>query len=180
MVRRVVHEHTGGLCGCSVRILVGSRLQALRDEFGCTIDGIAKELGIPPITYETYEAGDVHVPALVLAKIADLFRVPVFWFFQDIFAEDVEDERPAEGPGSPRAYHVATLEERLGALANAFRRLDLEGQQQVLATAAALRSSNAKSVHESRRGDSCQTSSKLVPGKVQRISKLQNPSPKLK
>jgi len=162
-------------------MLIGSRLQARRDELGFTIDGIAKELGVEPSTYETYEAGDAHVPAPVLAKIADLFRVPVFWFFQDVFAVDVEDKQPADRSDSPRVYHVATLEERLAALTNAFRKLDLEGQQQVLSTAAALRSSNAKSAHEGRRSCSYQTPpSKLVPGKVQRISRLQNPSPKLK
>jgi transcriptional regulator with XRE-family HTH domain len=181
MVKRVVHGHASMHCGHSVRPLVCSRLQARRTELGLSVDRIAKELGIERSAYETYEAGDAHVPAPVLAKIADFFRVPVFWLFQDIFPVEVEDY-PAEGPDPPRVYHVATLEERLGTLADAFRSLDLEGQQQVLATAAALRSSNARSAHESQRGgySGKPQSSRLGPGKVQRISRLQNPSSKLK
>jgi transcriptional regulator with XRE-family HTH domain len=159
-------------------MLIGSRLQARRDDLGFSVDRIAKELGIERSTYEIYEAGDAHVPAPVFAKIADLLRVPVFWLFQDVFPFEVEDD-PADD--SPRVYHVATLEERLGALADAFKRLDLDGQQQVLATAAALHPSDAESAHEARRSDSCQApSSKRAPGKVQRISRLQNPSRKLK
>jgi hypothetical protein len=87
----------------------------------------------------------------------------------------------SDGLDSLRVYRVATLEEQLEALSDTFRSLDLEGQQQVLATAAALRSSNAKCAHESQRGDGSQMqSSKRAPGEIQRISRLQNPSSKLK
>ena len=181
MVKCVVRGHAGELRGRSIRILIGSRLQARRNHLGFTIDGVAEELGIEPSAYETYEAGEEHAPALVLGGVADLFGVPVFWFFQDVFAVDVEDEQPADGGDRPRVYRVATLEERLGFLGDAFRTLDLEGQQQVLATATALRPSNPKPAHEGQCRDSCETpSSKPVPSRVQRISRLQNPSPKFK
>jgi hypothetical protein len=62
--------------------------------------------------------------------------VRVFFFFQDI---DFGDESASDVAASSHgAYRVATLEERAEFLAASFRKLDLEGQQHLLAIASAL------------------------------------------
>jgi transcriptional regulator with XRE-family HTH domain len=101
-----------------------------------TRNKVAQELGIELRAYDAYEAGTEHPPAFLLTKFAELFDVPVFWFFQDIaFME--EEIRPVAS--RPRAvYRVATLEERMHFLADTFRKLNLEEQQHLLAFADAL------------------------------------------
>jgi transcriptional regulator with XRE-family HTH domain len=115
---------------------VGRRLLARRIELGLSIDQLADELVIAPSAYESYEQGAAQAPALLLAQIANLFAVPVHWFFLDALAHwEVDDAAPDD---VPRSYRVATTEQRTRFLAEAFCRLDLEGQQLLLAIVAAL------------------------------------------
>jgi len=99
------------------------------------MDDVARALGITPSAYAAHEAGLALTPA-ALARIAELFGVPVLTFFQDVAIESEGDRVAAARPGG--VYRVATIEERLQWLSGAFRRLDLDGQRQLLALAGSL------------------------------------------
>ena len=131
---------------------VGQRMRARRMQRGHAVHRVAEALGISRASYVRYESGETQVPALLLIQVAELLGVPVVWFFHDT---SLPDEEGGDGCGvSPSTYRVATLEQRVGVLADSFRELDLEGQQHLLAIADALCKGNAK---EKRRG------SKLAP-----------------
>ena len=115
---------------------VGRQLRRRRYELGFGIDHVARCAGISADNYERYEAG-APVGAAPLARIADLFDVPVVRFFQDV-AQEEPDEREDAPAGEPVVYTVATTEHRAQALVDCFRRLDLEGQQHLLAISMAL------------------------------------------
>lgn len=142
MTKRLVHRPERYLPQRVLWIMVGRRLRARRIELGYEVDHVADELGISPSVYDHYEAGSDQAPALLLARLADLFVVPVLWFFKDMCASE-EDGAPA-CLGPPRSYRIATVDERIGFLAASFRELDLEGQQYLLAIADALGRSNRK------------------------------------
>jgi transcriptional regulator with XRE-family HTH domain len=130
--------------GCTLWIHIGGRLQARRIHLGLSIDNVAQELGIKPGAYDAYEAGVQLAPVLLLSRIAELFSVPVLWFFQDIRFHEDHGEMAATKSGD--VYRVATPDERAHYLADAFCKLDLEGQQQLLAIAIALCRTNPKRV----------------------------------
>jgi len=122
--------------GGTLWVRIGRRLQTRRTELGLTVNEVARALAIAPSAYKALEAGIERVPASLLGQIAELFRVRVFFFFQDI---DFGDESASDVAASPHgAYRVATLEQRVEFLADSFRKLDLEGQQHLLALASAL------------------------------------------
>jgi transcriptional regulator with XRE-family HTH domain len=128
--------------GSVLWIVIGRRLQLRRTELGAGAKQVAHELGIPARTYAAYETGNAETPALVLSQIADLFDVPVSWFFQDVaFGIDGDDE-PCDDDDAPGIFTVASEEERIQALSDCFRRLDLDSQQHLLAIAGALSQSS--------------------------------------
>lgn len=141
--RRDSHSDT---CGSVVWASVGRRLRRRRTELGLDIGDVAEGLGIPAVTCEAYERG-APVPASLLAQFAELFGTPVVWFFRDVGSEDVGRQAPAdrgEAPADePVVYTVATIEHRAQALVDSFRKLDLEGQQHLLAISLALTRANA-------------------------------------
>jgi transcriptional regulator with XRE-family HTH domain len=114
---------------------VGHRLRHRRDEHAFTTGHVARSIGISAEAYEAYEAG-APIEAALLAQIADLFDVPVVWFFQDVAHEEPGDRE--ESAAEPVVYTVATIEHRAQALVDCFRSLDLEGQQHLLAISMAL------------------------------------------
>ena len=70
--------------------------------------------------------------------LADLFEVPLVWFFQDIGQNDTNDNHAEQDDDAEReaglvVYRVATIEHRIAALVESFRQLDFEGQQHLLA-----------------------------------------------
>lgn len=115
---------------------VGRQLRRRRYELGFGIDHVARCAGVSVDDYERYEAG-APIGAAPLAQIADLFDVPVVWFFEDV-AHEEPDEREDAPAAEPVVYTVATMEHRTQALVDCFRRLDLEGQQHLLAISMAL------------------------------------------
>src|SRR5262245_50844448 len=124
---------------------VGRQLRRRRTELGFSIDRVAKCIGLSTEACEEYETG-APVPASVLAQIADLFETPVVWFFQDVVREHDMLPEGAAGRGEAAesvVYTVATVEQRAQALVDCFRRLDLEGQQHLLAISMALTRANA-------------------------------------
>lgn len=122
--------------GHSLWAFVGRRLKTRRTQLGLSIDDVADELAIPSRVYESYETGEAQTPALLLNQMANLFGVPLMWFFQDFDAE--EDREIAADNDLERTFTVATPEERAKALTDCFNGLDFEGQQQLLAIAKAL------------------------------------------
>jgi len=113
---------------------VGRQLRRRRHELGFDSDHVARCAGVSADEYERYEAG-APIAAALLTQLADLFDVPVVWFFQEVAHEEPDDRDEADGPA---VYTVATTEHRAQALVDCFRRLDLEGQQHLLAISMAL------------------------------------------
>jgi transcriptional regulator with XRE-family HTH domain len=146
MVKRCVIKPLRGkveanACSGMVWAGVGSQLRRRRTELGLGSDDVARCVGIPEVSYEGYETG-AAIPASVLTQIADLFDIPVIWFFQGI-GHDEPKTRGDAGAASSSVYTVATEEYRVQALADSFRKLDLEGQQHLLAISMALSNANA-------------------------------------
>jgi len=128
-------------CGGAVWSGVGRQLRRRRTELGFDVEHVARRVGTSANSFAGYETG-APIPASVLAQIADLFGVPVVWFFQGVGHE----EPAARGETSatdPVVYTVATAEHRAQALVDYFRKLDLEGQQHLLAISAALTRADA-------------------------------------
>ena len=115
-------------------------------QLGFDTGRVAEELGITRSEYEGYESACAQAPAFLLSQLADLFGVPVPWFFEDALPR--EDDDGSACSGSQRTYRIATVEERVQFLAESFRQLDLEGQQHLLAVARALCRSNRKPMHD--------------------------------
>jgi len=123
---------------------VGRRLRHRRDELAFGTAQVARTIGIAADDYEAYEAG-APIEARLLAEIADLFEVPVVWFFQDVAHEEPDEYEDAPA-AEPVAYTVATTEHRAQALVDCFRRLDLESQQHLLAISMALSRAGANAL----------------------------------
>jgi transcriptional regulator with XRE-family HTH domain len=126
----------GSDLGSAVWGTVGRRLQRRRTELGYSVDHVAQWAAIPIETYEGYEKGE-PIPAALLAQVADLFVIPLVWFFQGV-GQDAAQNDDAEEKGGPVVYRVATVEHRIAALVESFRKLDFEGQQHVMAISKAL------------------------------------------
>jgi transcriptional regulator with XRE-family HTH domain len=120
---------------------IGQRMRLRRTQLRLEADAVARKVGASPQTYALYESGELQTPAMLLSDVAQLFRLPVTWFFQDLSLDD-----PAETGGEEQAvFSVATDEERIQTLTDYFRGLDLEGQQHVLLVARTLFTSRKKS-----------------------------------
>jgi transcriptional regulator with XRE-family HTH domain len=131
--------------GCAFWRGVGERIRLRRVHLGFSNKMLADELGIDPSAYDAYEAGGVQAPARMLGQLAELLGVSVLWFFQDVTFEEETSELDAR-PGG--VYRVATLEDRMRFLAESFRKLDLEGQQHLIAIAGALAQTSRKSTRD--------------------------------
>lgn len=122
--------------GRTLWIRIGDRLRIRRSQLGLSRSRVARELGIESRAYDAYEAGIERVPALLLTQLAELFDVPVFWFFEGIAPEKETAKKQVSRPCG--VYRVATPEQRMHFLVDTFRKLDLEGQQHLLTLAGAL------------------------------------------
>ena len=104
---------------------MGVRLQNRRLQLGLQKSAVAAHLGIAPSLYDQYELGEAQVPATVLADVVDLFRVPLFYFFQDLVYDTPE---PASEETEPAAVlRVATHADRVAALDRGFSQIGLAG-----------------------------------------------------
>jgi transcriptional regulator with XRE-family HTH domain len=115
---------------------VGRRLALRRTELGYSADRVADGVGIAAANYRDYESG-APIPAFLLGEIADLLDRPVTWFFEGVADEGAPDSQ-GEANLEPPTYRVATVEHRIQALTESFRKLDFEGQQHLLAISRAL------------------------------------------
>ena len=117
---------------------VGLRIANRRAALGLSIAAVAAHVGVDPITYENYEAGHCVIPAMTLADLADLFRVPVFFIFQDL---PLGSDEPALTTRNTSAeLTVATPAERVAELNEQFNKLSWQEQQHVLMFVRALSS----------------------------------------
>jgi transcriptional regulator with XRE-family HTH domain len=136
----------GGARSGEVWRAVGRRLALRRAELGYSADRVADGVGIAVGDYRDYENG-APIPAFLLGEIAGLLGRSVTWFFEGVAHQGAED---SEGAATlePVTYRVATVEHRIQALTESFRKLDFEGQQHLLAISRALSSADAGPVHE--------------------------------
>lgn len=129
---------------------VARRLYQRRGELGLSVARVAQWAAIPAEAYEAYERG-AAIPASLLAQVAELFEVPLVWFFEGVGPDEPEAAeivRHNEVDREPAVYRVATLEHRVQALAESFRKLDFEGQQHLLAISQALTRPNASTARD--------------------------------
>lgn len=138
MSKSLKRDEVAASRGSPLWMVIGRRLQIRRSELGASVEQVADELCMPSRIYAACEAGVVETPALVLSQIADLFGVPVSWFFQDVDFGIEDDEELLDDGDSPGIFTVASEDERIQALSECFRSLDLESQQHLLAIAGAL------------------------------------------
>jgi hypothetical protein len=68
--------------------IVGSRIRFRREQLEIAITKAATHVGVALQTYAEYETGERLIPANQLADIAELFGVPVFYFFEDLQVGD--------------------------------------------------------------------------------------------
>jgi transcriptional regulator with XRE-family HTH domain len=114
---------------------LGSRLRFRREQIGMSVLTAAAGVGVTRQTYAEYETGELLIPANQLAKLAELLKVPVFYFFDDLPTCKAAD---AGEPMTECVYTVATESERIAALIEDFQRLDFDRQQHLLFVARAL------------------------------------------
>ena len=114
---------------------LGSRLRFRREQIGLSALKAAAGVGVTRQTYAEYETGERLIPANQLAKLAELLKVPVFYFFDDLLTCEEAD---AQEPTTEYVYTIATETERIAALVEDFQKLDFDRQQHLLFVARAL------------------------------------------
>lgn len=75
----------------SVARAVGQKIQALRKDHGITAARLAELIEISQQQMSRYERGVNRVDVDCLVRIADIFDIPVGWFFSDIEAQGKRD-----------------------------------------------------------------------------------------
>jgi transcriptional regulator with XRE-family HTH domain len=115
---------------------MGVRLQNRRLQLGLHKAAVAAHLGIAPSLYDQYEQGEAQIPATALADLVDLFKVPLFYFFQDLVYDTPENQPEDSEPAA--VLRVATHADRVAALIEDFHKLGWQEQQYVLMLAQAL------------------------------------------
>jgi len=134
MTKRPCRQRATSASGDRVWAHLGSRLRFRREQIGISVLRAAAGVGVTRQTYAEYEIGERLIPANQLAKLAELLKVPVFYFFDDLPTRQEADG----GPTTECVYTVATESERIAALVEDFQRLDFERQQHLLFVARAL------------------------------------------
>ena len=105
----------GSDLGSAVWVTVGRRLKRRRTQLGYSVDHVAQWAAIPVEDYESYEKG-APIPAALLAQVADLFAIPLVWYFQGVGQDATQEEDDAGEKAGPVVYRVATVEHRIAAL----------------------------------------------------------------
>jgi len=127
-------KQAANACPDRIWLHLGNRIRFRREQLGIAVTKAATHIGVSLQTYEGYEAGERLIPANQLADVAELFDVPVFYFFEDL---RVGDDRSTT-PESNSAFAVATETDRIATLIEDFQNLDFEHQQHLLLVARAL------------------------------------------
>jgi transcriptional regulator with XRE-family HTH domain len=108
-----------------------------REQLGITAWTAANAVGVELQTYQDYEQGERLIPADRLAALAQLYDVPVFYFFEDLEKTD-DAQDVAKASEGEIGYAVATDAERIAILVEDFLKLDFARQQCLLVVARAL------------------------------------------
>jgi transcriptional regulator with XRE-family HTH domain len=110
---------------------LGQRVRARRIQLGFRKGAVAGHLGVSMEYFEAMEAGRVELTPVLLGRLAELMKVPVLYFFEDLLSAE-----EADGENAERGF--VSDEERVASLVGAFRRLDREKQQYLLVLAKSL------------------------------------------
>jgi transcriptional regulator with XRE-family HTH domain len=110
---------------------LGQRVRARRIQLGFRKGAVAAHLGVSMEHFEAMEAGRVELTPVLLGRLAELMKVPVLYFFEDLLSAE-----EADGENAERGF--VSDEERVASLVGAFRRLDREKQQYLLVLAKTL------------------------------------------
>ncbi len=113
-------------------VSIAQRVRNRRVQLGFRKGALAAHLDVSMQQFEDMEAGRIEISSVLLGRLSEVLKVPVFYFFEDLFpgANAAERCRPEEEAGSD--------EERLQSLVSAFRKLDRDKQQHLLALANAM------------------------------------------
>jgi transcriptional regulator with XRE-family HTH domain len=114
---------------------IGARLRDRRLQLGITQAATAVHLGVSTQDYEQFEAGNVRIAPALLLQAGDLFKVPLFYFFQGL--PSAEDEVEPATAAADSQLIVATDADRLAALVRDFQGSTAEGQSYLLLLARA-------------------------------------------
>ena len=115
---------------------LGNRLRFRREQLRISALRAAAHVSVALQTYEEYETGERLIPAKQLAELAELFAVPVFYFFEELRIG--EEKSHAQQLKPDIVYAIATETDRIAALIGDFQKLDFERQQHLLFVARAL------------------------------------------
>src|SRR5262245_41055280 len=118
MVRRLDYIIEADSRGRAIWIIIGRRLRLRRTQLRIGVNRIADQLGVSLATYKDYEAGNAQTPASVLEQIAHVLGVPLVWFFQDVAFDTEGDDEPTTRDERQCFFVVATVEQRIQALAD--------------------------------------------------------------
>ena len=136
MVKSSRFEQATGASHDRLWLHLGNRLRFRREQLRISALRAAAHVSVAPQTYEEYETGERLIPAKQLAELAELFAVPVFYFFEDLRIG--EEKSDAQQLKPDVVYTVATETDRIAALIDDFLKLDFERQQHLLFVARAL------------------------------------------
>ena len=136
MVKSSRFEQATGASRDRLWLHLGNRLRFRREQLRIGALKAAAHVGVTLQTYEEYETGERLIPAKPLAELAELFAVPVFYFFEDL--QIGEEKSDAQQPKPDVVYTIATETDRIAALIDDFLKLDFERQQHLLFVARAL------------------------------------------
>ena len=89
---------------------VGRRLCVLRKSSGISQQKLAEQLGVTYQQIQKYEGGTNRVSTAFLLKLAQMFGVPLDYFFADIDALSVQSNPGANGDAAAIAAFVVTAE----------------------------------------------------------------------
>jgi transcriptional regulator with XRE-family HTH domain len=129
-------EQSAGITHDRLWLHLGNRVRFRREQLRIDLPKAAAHIGVALQTYAQYEAGERLIPAAQLAELAELFFVPMFYFFEDL--QIGEDRGRAKQAKSDPVYAIANETDRIAALIEDFRNLDFECQQHLLLVARAL------------------------------------------
>ena len=136
MAKNAHFDRVTGACRDRLWLHLGNRLRFRREQLRIGSPKAAAHVGVALETYEKYETGQHLIPAKQLAELAELFAVPVFYFFEDL---QIGEEKPDVQQLKPAAvYAVSTVTDRIAALIDDFQKLDFDRQQHLLLVARAL------------------------------------------
>jgi len=82
----MVKRRSIGIGGRSLSI--GERLQWLRESHGISRADVASKIGINRNSIMNYEKNDRDVPSSILNKLAELYGVPMDWFFLEDYVNE--------------------------------------------------------------------------------------------